>query len=229
MPTTPNLLIDHIVQSQYQKEVTANTAFNRLEQAITEQADVAIGGTGTYTATDTEMRNAIIKLTGVLTGNRDFVVPNRDKIYIIHNGTTGAFTVTIKTAAGSGVVIEQGFKAIVYCDGTNVLELSGAPLSPYRTITGTSNTIRTTDLVIFCDASGGNVSATLPAASAAIGRELLFIRVDSSANTCTINRAGSDDINNAATSKTITNTIGTALRMIGYSATRWMAQTLTAA
>lgn len=228
MPTTPNLLIDHLVTSQYQKEVTVNTALNRLEQAITEEAAVAIAGTGTYTATDIEMRNAIIRLTGVLTGNRDFVVPNRDKPYIVHNATTGSFTVTIKTAAGSGVVIEQGFKALVYCDGTNVLELSGASLVSARTLTGTV-TIRTTDAILYCDATGGNVLVTLPAASACIGRTFRFIRVDSSANTCTIQRAGADDINNAATSKTITNVIGTSLLVTGYSSTRFQAQTLTAA
>lgn len=229
MPTTPNLLIDHIVQSQYQKEVTANTAFNSLEQAITEEAAVAAGGgAGDTTLTNAEMRNAIIRLTGVLTGNRNVIVPNRDKVYIIHNTTTGAFTITVKTAAGTGIIVEQGFKAIVYCDGTNVLELSGILLSAYRTGTG-SFTVRITDRIIFCDATGGNVIATLPSAATSLGREFLFIRVDASANTCTIQRAGSDDINNAATSKTIANTIGTALKVTGYSSTRFMAQTLTAA
>lgn len=75
MPMSPNLLIDHIVQSQYQKEVTANTAFNTLETAITETASIAIGGTGDYTASLAGMRNAVLVLTGVLAGNRNFVVP----------------------------------------------------------------------------------------------------------------------------------------------------------
>jgi len=228
MPTTPNLLIDHVVQSQYQKEVTANEAFDALEAALTETTTISIAGTGDYTVSTAEQRNAVLVLSGLLTGNRNFIVPTRDKLYVIHNTTTGAFAVTVKTAAGSGVIVEQGFKAIVYCDGTNVVELSGTPLVPYRTITG-SVTIRITDRILFCDASGGNVTATLPAASSSLGREWLFIRVDTSGNTCTIQRDGSDDINNAATSKTITNTIGTALKVTGFSATRFLAQTLTAA
>lgn len=230
MPTSPNLLIDHIVQSQSQKEVTANTAFNRLEQAVTEEAAVAAGGAaGDTTLTDAEMRNAILRLTGVLTGNRNIIVPNRDKIYIIHNTTTGAFTITVKTLAGSGIVVEQGFKALVYCDGTNVLHLAWAMgEGPHRIGTG-SFTVRNTDRIIFCDATGGNVIATLPAANTCQGREFLFIRADASANTCTIQRAGADDINAAATSKTIAATIGTALNVTGYSTTRFMAQTLTAA
>lgn len=228
MPTSPNLLIEHIVQSQAQKEVTANEAFDDLERAITEVADVAIGGTGDFTASLDESRIAITRLTGILTGNRNYIVPTRDKMYWIHNATTGAFTVTVKTAAGTGVIIEQGFKALVYCDGTNVVALSGVPLSPYRTITG-SATARITDRIIYCDATSGNVTITLPAASTALGWRCRFIRVDSSANTVTIQRAGADDINNAATSKTITNTIGTALDIIGYTSTRFLAQTLTAA
>lgn len=229
MATTPNLLIEHIVQSQAQKEVTANTAFDALEKAITEVSSISVaGGAGDTTLTTSEARAAVIIATGVLTGNRNMVVPTRDKIYIVHNTTTGAFTLTVKTSAGTGVVVEQGFKAIVYCDGTNVVELSGLPLLPYRTVTG-SVTIRTTETLIFCDASGGNVTVTLPAASSCLGRTFRFVRVDNSGNTCTIQRAGSDDINNAATSKTITNTIGTALVVSGYSTTRFMAQTLAAA
>ena len=229
MPTTPNLLIDHIVQSQAQKEVTANTAFDRLEKKMTEEFSLSVaGGAGDQTLSDADARNAVLKLTGVLTGNRNLIVPTRDMFFVIHNTTTGAFTMTVKTAAGSGVVVEQGFKSWLYCDGTNVVEMSSFPL-PNRTITGTSNTIRITDSIIYCDASGGNVACTLPAASVSIGRRILFIRTDSSGNTVTINRAGSDDINNAATSKTITNTIGTGLMMEGFSSSRWMAQTLTAA
>lgn len=229
MPTSPNLLLEHIVQGQSQKEVTANTAFNQLEQAITEEAAVAVGGTGDYTLSLTEMRNAILKLTGVLTGARNIVVPNRDKLYIVDNQTTGAFTLQVKTSAGAAVVVEQGFKSIVYCDGTDVKALSGVPLEAYRTVTATSDTARITDRVMFLDATSNNVTITLPSAATALGWRCRFVRIDSSANTVTIQRAGADDINNAATSKTITNTIGTALDIIGATSSRFMAQTLTAA
>jgi len=39
----------------------------------------------------------------------------------VFNNTTGAFTVAVKTAAGTGVVVPPGQRAVVYCDGTNVL------------------------------------------------------------------------------------------------------------
>jgi len=59
-----------------------------------------------------------------LTGDRDLEVPDFEKPYIIINNTTGSFDVTVKTAAGTGVVVTQGSVALVVCDGTNVLALS---------------------------------------------------------------------------------------------------------
>jgi hypothetical protein len=228
MPATPFLNLDEITQGQYQKEVTANMMVEGVESALCSEAEKAVGGAANVTLTDAESRHMVLRLTGVLTGNIELRVPTRDKLYVIHNATTGAYTVTVKTTAGTGVVAEQGFKTIVYCDATNVLPLTGTPLEPYRTATG-SVTARITDRVMFCDATGGNVTITLPAANTAQGWRCRFIRVDSSANTVTIQRAGADDINNAATSKTIVNTIGTALEVTGYNTSRFMAQTLTAA
>ena len=47
------------------------------------------------------------------------------------------------------------------------------------------------------DASGGNVTINLPTAAAAIGALFQFKRLDASANTVTINRAGGDTIDGA--------------------------------
>jgi hypothetical protein len=77
--------------------------------------------TADVTLTANEARNQIITLSGTLTGNRNLIVPNDPGIWIVKNGTGGAFTVTVKTSAGSGIVIAQGTTAIVYSDGTNVL------------------------------------------------------------------------------------------------------------
>jgi len=62
----------------------------------------------------------IIKLAGTPAAGRNIIVPTAAAWWIIHN-TTGQ-TMTIKTAAGSGYAIATGFKTIVYCDGTDVLQ-----------------------------------------------------------------------------------------------------------
>lgn len=62
--------------------------------------------------------------TGTLTANVDVIVPTEQNGFYVHNDTTGAFSVTVKTAAGSGVVVTQGKKVKLGCDGTNVEQWS---------------------------------------------------------------------------------------------------------
>jgi len=107
----------------------ANTAMSRLEEAIAGMTTITVTGSN-YTLDDTqysenssttsESHLHIIKTTGTLTGNRDVIVPARTKTYLIWNGNGGAYTLTAKTASGSGVIIPQGGVQYVYCDGTNV-------------------------------------------------------------------------------------------------------------
>jgi microcystin-dependent protein len=84
-------------------------------------AEIAVAGTGTYTLNATEYAKSAIKFTGLLTGNRVIVVPDAERQYLVNNATTGAYTLTVKTAAGSGVAITQTKAATVYSDGTNVV------------------------------------------------------------------------------------------------------------
>ncbi len=62
------------------------------------------------------------------------------------------------------------------------------------TQTGTSYTVTTTDTVVFADATSNNVTITLPAASGVAGYRFYIKRIDSSGNTVTIARSGSDTI-----------------------------------
>lgn len=82
---------------------------------------IAVGGTGNYTLSGTELNRVSYKFTGVLTGNRNIIVPNTVQQYWVDNQTTGSYTLTVKTAAGTGVTVTQGARAILYCDGTNVV------------------------------------------------------------------------------------------------------------
>lgn len=71
--------------------------------------------------------------------------------------------------------------------------------SNYTVATKTTNyTITTSDKVIRCDATTGTVTLTLPASTAS-GIFYLVKKVDSSANLCTITRAGADTVDGATT------------------------------
>ncbi len=101
-----------------------NAVFNLLESAIAGVTTIAVS-TGTTTLTTNngasdQARNAVIILTGALSGNVTVVIPNVGKQYIIFNNTSGAFSVTIATAAPvTSAVITQGTSQLVFCDGAN--------------------------------------------------------------------------------------------------------------
>jgi hypothetical protein len=124
MADTSNLLITKPETAQAQPQATIATGFDEFDAAIAGAVSKTID-TADVTLSDDEARNAIIILSGTLTGNRALIVPARTKIYAVKNGTSGAHTVTVKTSGGSGVVVTQGAFALVLCDGTNVVGLSG--------------------------------------------------------------------------------------------------------
>lgn len=75
--------------------------------------------TGTVTLTAAQAAKPQIGLAGTLVGNVVLVFPPWVSQWNIFNGTTGAFTVTAKTAAGAGVVLQQGNVNEVYSNGTD--------------------------------------------------------------------------------------------------------------
>lgn len=111
----------------------------------------SISGAGTVTLTAAECSNKLITFVGVLTGDRMVNVISSPSPYFIKNSTTGAFIVTIKTAVGTGVSIDQGLRDILVCDGTNVEKAitntatttafnSGSASNPPITFVGDTNT-----------------------------------------------------------------------------------------
>lgn len=78
------------------------------------------------TLTQTQAAKEIIILSGVLTANLNLIFPTWTKRWLVINNCTGAFTVTCKTSAGTGVSIYSGSQsAIIYGDGTNISTTAG--------------------------------------------------------------------------------------------------------
>jgi hypothetical protein len=90
---------------------------------------INIAGTGAYTLTGSELNRVSYRFNGTLTGNRSVIVPATVQQYWVDNQTSGAYTLTIKPPSTAGVAIAQGQRAILYCDGTNVLNASTAGVS----------------------------------------------------------------------------------------------------
>lgn len=86
-----------------------------------DYTSINIPGSGAYVLSGSELNRIAYSFTGVLTGNRSVVVPGTVQQYWVANNTTGPYTLTIRTAAGTGVTINQGARTICYCDGNDVL------------------------------------------------------------------------------------------------------------
>ena len=107
-----------------------NTNLVVIQQAIAGYQAISIAGGAQTTAlvmTQNALataRNAVLKLTGTITGNQIVTVPNGiEKTWIVSNGTVGAFTVNFKYAStGTGQTwstTDKGIK-ILYSDGTDI-------------------------------------------------------------------------------------------------------------
>lgn len=90
---------------------------------------INVAGTGAYALTGSELNRVAYRFTGLLTGNRDIVVPATVQQYWVDNQTTGAFTLTVKTLGNPGQVIAQGQRAIYYCNGVDVVDADTANVS----------------------------------------------------------------------------------------------------
>jgi len=106
-----------------------NTNLNLVQQAIAGFQSISIAGGPQTTALTMDnaalsnARNAVVKLTGTITGNQIVTVPTGiEKTYIVQNGTSGAFTVEFKQSGGTGTTFSATDKSIkiVFADGTNI-------------------------------------------------------------------------------------------------------------
>ena len=163
-----------------------NTNLIILQQAIAGYEAVSIAGVAQTTPLTfsngliSNGKNAIIELTGTITGNQIVTIADGiEKNYVIKNSTSGAFTVQFKTASGSGPTwstTDKGVKTL-YSNGTDVIDVN-ANLSQINLVN--QNEVR------FEDATGGqyvglkggstissSYTLTLPTADGTSGQALV--------------------------------------------------------
>lgn len=100
------------------------------------------GQTSPYALSGAELNRIAYQFSGTLLANMVIIVPTTVQQYWVNNNTTGAYSLTVKTASGTGVAITQGARQILYCDGTNVLAADtgglGVPLTVPQGGTGST-------------------------------------------------------------------------------------------
>ncbi len=108
-----------------------NNNIQKLESAIKGYVAVAIASTSdsldaSNGSTTDEQSNAIIKLTGTLTGNTTMSCEAVEAWYIVDNAATmGTYTLNFKPSGGSGTTdgLIAGSKHLLYTDGTNMFDV----------------------------------------------------------------------------------------------------------
>jgi microcystin-dependent protein len=138
MPSTYDPLLRLELQATGENATTwgvkTNTNLDLLAESIAGAVNLNVAGSGDYTLStangaEDEARQAILVLTGLLTGNRNIIVPSSPKNYTVINNTTGAFTVTLKQSGGSGLTIPTTGPTITVCTSTTCVDSIGA--TPY--------------------------------------------------------------------------------------------------
>ena len=202
---------------------TTNTNLELVEEAVGGYLSLDVASSDqTLTIANgasSNGRNMIIKFTGTLAGNRSVTVPDSiEKMYLIEDGTsrsTSDYTLTFKTASGTGVTMPVASKMVVYSDGTNIVQL--AVEKGYHSIARNYTAVNNDQLII--DTSAAARQVTLPA-SPSVGNEVTFIDAKASfgSNNLTIARNGSNILGSA--SNLVVSVNGTAFTLVFLNATR---------
>jgi len=206
-----------------------NTNLDLIQEAVGGYISIAVTSADIVTTiadgASSNGRNFVIKLTGTLAANRNVTVPDSiEKAYIVIDATdrsSSHYTLTFKTASGSGVTLPVGSTSVLYSDGTNIV--NALVEKGYKTTT-TAYTAVNGDQ-IFVDTSSTAVTITLPA-SPAVGNEVHFIdsKLNFNSNNLTIGR-NSEPIN-GATSDLVVNENGESFTLVyAISTIGWIFKT----
>lgn len=200
-----------------------NTNLDLIQEAVGGYISIAVTNADiTTTIADgasSNGRNAIIKLTGTLAANRNITVPDSvEKAWLVVDATdrsSSHFTLTFKTASGSGVTLARGSTTLLFSDGTNIVK--GMIKKGYVTTTSAYTAVADDQIIV--DTSSTAVTITLPA-SPSVGDEVHFIdgKGTFGSNNLVINRNSSKI--NSGTSNLTVSTNGQSFTLVFANATR---------
>ena len=116
----------------------ANTWGLRLNTNVIDLVDEAVAGYETITlssgettltdtqATSNQARNMGLKFNGTLSADCTVVIPATEKVYFVHNSTTGAYNIHIKPSGGTAIqLVDQGESAMLASNGSIINTLEG--------------------------------------------------------------------------------------------------------
>lgn len=173
-----------------------NNAANGGHKAVTLQPGTLAAGTAPLKfSPGTLMSTPEAGATEFYADNLYFTITTgtvRKKIALYDDSAGAAGDLYYRDASGNFVRLGIG------AAGKTLRVSSGLPAwsdATLATSTKTSNyTIAGTDVVVFANATSASVTITLPTASSNAGYRFYIKRIDSSANSCSVGRSGTDTI-----------------------------------
>ena len=113
-----------------------NYVFNRIDSSVRGYISVNVAGSANVTltsnnstnntddsSTDDQVHNKVIEFSGALTGNINVFTDAVEGEYIVFNNTSGSYSLTYAPTGGTGVIIPQGSKSVVYTNGTTMYDV----------------------------------------------------------------------------------------------------------
>jgi len=179
-----------------------NTNFTNIDTALAGAQSIALTTGGTVTMTAAQAQFLATSLTGALSANSIFQVPQVGGFYLLNNASTGAYTVTCQTGAAGGatVTLRAGWNG-VFTDGTNVYMVA-QPLSGTVSIningtvgaTTPSTGAFTTAKVTTLEDGGANllVSSTAPTITSGFGTSPSIVANNTAAFQVIVGTGGTD-------------------------------------
>lgn len=119
--TTPNIKLTNQTEGGNNNSwgQIADANFEEIDDKFGDVTEITTTGGNTTLSDSQEIVNAIL-IDGTLASNAVIIFSGRGGSWIVENNTTGSYTVTCKVSGQTGVTIEQGGAALVYCDGTDI-------------------------------------------------------------------------------------------------------------
>ena len=120
MPTD-NLSITEVAQSQANKVLTINEAFNDLDNATQRKTTVTLTGNLTLDA-DLFKRNILFRFDGNLAAAATVTIPDTARLFAVQNVTGQSITIT---NGSFSVMISDTGQALLHMDDSGVTQLGG--------------------------------------------------------------------------------------------------------
>ena len=122
--SSPNLAIPHIAAAQNQKEVTANDAFDRLDEAITGRLQLDFAS-GDITLTASQFRRHVAFAALDVVAGRELLLPAIRRLVLIDN-TAGGAALAVRQGSTT-VTVPAGASQLLHATGTTGGLVAAAP------------------------------------------------------------------------------------------------------